>query len=120
MYKSNAMRLPIILALLSVVPSVASSQEIDADTMTAVVALATKGYAAPEAAEIRNVRKSLARNGMGYCGEVTIEDGEGFTVFHAIIESGTGPSVIRLADYPEGAAYADIAQRLMRNFGCVE
>ena len=38
---------------------------------------------------------------MGYCGEVSVETAEGtFTVFHAILEGETKPSVLRLSDYP--------------------
>jgi hypothetical protein len=114
------MRALLLFVLLLVATTFALADEIDSDTMAAVVALAARDYADPAAAEIRNVRKSLARNNQGYCGEITIEDGDGFTVFHAIIESGTGPSVLRLADYADDPAYGETVQRLMRNFGCME
>lgn len=112
-----------LLAALSFVPAAAVAEEIDAATLDAVTALATRGYVDPTAAEVRNVRKSLARNGMGYCGEVSVEAEDGvFTVFHAIIESGTGPSVLRLADYPPNPLdpNAMTVAEMMRNFGCTE
>ncbi|HET7716747.1 MAG TPA: hypothetical protein VFK86_14070, partial [Bauldia sp.] len=79
----------------------AMAEDIDQATLDAVIALATRGYANPGAAEVRNVHKSLARNGMGYCGEVSLESAGGsFTVFHAILEGDTAASVLRLVDYP--------------------
>jgi hypothetical protein len=102
----------------------ASAEDIDPATLDAVTALAARGYADPDGAVIRNVHKSLAKNGKGYCGEITVEagDGETFTVFHAILEGGTGPSVLRLSDYPADAASPNtvMVERLMRNFGCTE
>lgn len=108
---------------LALAPAAAVAGEIDGETLDAVAALATQGYANPAAAEVRNVRKSLARNGMGYCGEVSVEAEDGvFTVFHAIIESGMGPSVLRLADFPPNPLDPDAmaVAEMMRNFGCTE
>jgi hypothetical protein len=103
--------------------SSAPAAMMDESTLDAVVVLAAKGYKAPEAAEVRGVHKSLARNGLGYCGEISIETGEGFTVFHVILadQDGAGASVLRLADYPEEDQSRDAAavRRMMQNFGCV-
>ena len=97
------MRALLFLAFLGLSPALALAEEVDAATLTAVSALATKGYANPAAAQIRNVHKSLARNGRGYCGEVTVEGGDGFTIFHAILagQDGAGASVLRLGDFPD-------------------
>lgn len=99
-----------------------AEDQIEASTLDAIFVLATKGYNQPAVAEVRNVRKSLARNGRGYCGEVTIEGGGGFTVFHAILGEGTDASVLRLADYePESSNnFAENVARLMHNFGCTD
>jgi hypothetical protein len=109
--------LPILLVFWS---SMATAEEIDTETMTAIITLVTKGYDDPTSVEIRNVHKSRARNGNGYCGEIAVEDGADFTVFHAIIESITGPSVLRLADYPDGTVNGRAVRQLLRNFGCLE
>jgi hypothetical protein len=96
---------------------------VDAQTLAAVTAVATKGYAHPEAAEVRSVTKSRARNGMGYCGEVSVEGSEGtFTAFHALLETANGTSVIRLSDYPEAEDDPQTVAvlRLLTNFGCRE
>jgi hypothetical protein len=101
-----------------------ATEKIEPATLDAVTALATKGYAHPETAKVKDVLKSKARNGLGYCGEVTIEDGKGYTVFHAIIadSSGGGASILRLADYPEGdtSRNAIAVRQMMRNFGCTK
>jgi hypothetical protein len=97
-------------------------EAVDPATLDKVLAVATRGYAHPEAARIRNVHKSAAKNGLGYCGEVTVEAGDGFTVFHAILadDKGNGASVLRLADYPESdtSRNAEMVRRMMVNFGC--
>lgn len=96
----------------------------DDATIAAVAVIATRGYASPEAAEIRNVHLSFARNGLGYCGEVTVEGGGGFTPFHVILADGdAAASVLRLSDFPGEAlpgSQAENVQRMFRNFGCVE
>jgi hypothetical protein len=99
-----------------------SGAGIEAATLSAVLALATRDLADPGAAHVRNIHKSLARNGQGYCGEVSLADGRDFTIFHAILEGGTGPSVLRLADFPESdqSSSATTVRQLMKNFGCVE
>jgi hypothetical protein len=99
-----------------------SAADIDAGTVSAIMALATRDLGEPDAAHLRRLHKSLARNGKGYCGEVSRVAGGDFTVFHAILENGTGPSVLRLADYPEEdrSPSAVAVRRLMRNFGCIE
>ena len=99
-----------------------AEEAIEASTRDAVFVLATKGYREPASAEVRNVRKSLARNGKGYCGEVTIEGGGGFTVFHAILGGEGEASVLRLADYGTESSnnFAETVVRLLKNFGCVE
>jgi len=104
--------------------SVLADDQIDDATRAAIFALATKGYKAPASATIRNIHKSKARNGLGYCGEVTVEGGDGYTEFHAILagKDGTGASVLRLADFPATDTSNDaIAVRQMFvNFGCTE
>jgi len=110
-------------AILSPVTLLADEEKIDAATLAAVTTLATKGYQRPAAASLRNIHKSQARNGLGYCGEVSLETGDGFTYFHAILADGANPaSVLRLADYPEGdqSRNAVAVRRLMVNFGCLE
>jgi hypothetical protein len=114
------MRVLILAFLLLVPPSLAFADEIDDATTQAIFALATKGYTDPAKAEMRDVHKSLAKNGKGYCGEVTIEGSADFTGFHAILEGGTGPSVLRLSDFPAGDPRADTVLRLMHNFGCIK
>jgi len=108
---------------LVLLPVAAIAEDIDPATLDAVTALATRGYAVPGAAEVRNVHKSLARNGMGYCGEVSVEASDGtFTVFHAILEGGTGPSVLRVSDFPADPLKPNsvAVAEMMRNFGCTE
>ena len=96
----------------------------DAATLAQVQAVATRGYAHPEAAKIRAVHKSAAKNGLGWCGEVTVEPGEGYTPFHAILadKDGKGATVIRLADYPlsDTSRNAEMVRKLMANFGCTK
>lgn len=111
------------LVLVALMPAPAAAEDVDAATLASVEALATRGYADPDAAIVRNVHKSLARNGMGYCGEVSVEGvGGTFTVFHAIVESGTGPSVLRLSDFAPDPLdpNAMTVIQMMRNFGCTE
>jgi hypothetical protein len=59
---------------------------------------------------------------MGYCGDVTVEDGDGVTLFHVLLETAGGPSVLRLADYPESdiSPNAQTVRQMMKNFGCVD
>ena len=104
--------------------AVVSAAEDVAPAIAAEVAgIATRGYADPAAAVVSGVFKSRARNGMGYCGEVTVEpEGGGTTVFHVLLETAGGPSVLRLADYPESdmSPNAQTVRQLMKNFGCAE
>ena len=72
---------------------------------------------------MRNLHPSKARSGKGYCGEVTIEGGDGgFTVFHAILAEHEGSWVLRLSDHAEnpGGPNAVAVATLMKNFGCTE
>jgi hypothetical protein len=115
-----ALMLPLMPALL---PSVALADEPDQPTLDKVLAAATKGYARPEIARIRNVRKSLAVNGSGYCGEITVEDAvETYTTFHVLLDTPSGPSVLRLSDFktPESDPQAATVHQMMRNFGCIK
>jgi hypothetical protein len=115
-----ALMLPLMPALL---PSVALAEEPDQPTLDKVLAAATKGYAKPEIAKIRNVRKSLAVNGSGYCGEITVEDAvETYTTFHVLLDTPNGPSVLRLSDFktPESDPQAATVHQMMRNFGCIK
>jgi hypothetical protein len=96
----------------------------DQATLDRVLAVATKGYAHPETARLRNVHKSKARNGLGWCGEVTVENGDGYTIFHAILadDKGGEASVLRLVDYPDSdtSRNAEMVRRMMVNFGCTK
>jgi hypothetical protein len=119
------MRIIVLTVGLALLPAAALAEGIDPATLASVEALAKRGYADPEAAVVRNVHKSLARNGMGYCGEVSVEGETGagaFTVFHAIIASGTGPSVLRLVDFAADPLdpNAMTVIEMMRSFGCTE
>ncbi len=101
----------------------ASADEVlDPATLDAVFVVATRDYPDPDQATVRNVHKSLALNGQGYCGEVTGISGEGFTVFHVLLESSIGPSVLRLEDFPDSdqGPSAVTVRQMMRHFGCVE
>jgi hypothetical protein len=107
----------------ALLPSVALADEPDQPTLDKVLAAATKGYAKPEIAKIRNVRKSLAVNGSGYCGEITVEDAvETYTTFHVLLDTPSGPSVLRLSDFktPESDPQAATVHQMMRNFGCIK
>jgi len=99
-----------------------SGAGIEAETLAALLALAARDVADPGAAHVRNIHKSLARNGQGYCGEVSLTAGGDFTAFHAILAGGTGPSVLRMADFPESdqSSNATTVRQMMKNFGCVE
>ena len=121
---SNPMRFLLLSAAVAVatVSSTQAQEAIEATIVEQVTIVAAKGYAEPETATVTNVRKSRARNGMGYCGEITLEEGEGTTTFHVLLETANGPSVLRLADFPDTdtSNNANAARQLLRNFGCVE
>jgi hypothetical protein len=115
-----ALMLPLTPMLM---PTGALAEEPDQPTLDKVLAAATKGYAKPEIAKIRNVRKSLAVNGSGYCGEITVEDAvETYTTFHVLLDTPSGPSVLRLSDFktPESDPQAATVHQMMRNFGCIK
>jgi hypothetical protein len=110
-------------AILSATIAWADEEKIEAATLAAITAVASKGYARPAAAAVRNVRKSKAKNGLGYCGEISREGGEGFTLFHVILAGkDSTASVLRLADYPDTdqSLNAMAVRRLLVNFGCTE
>ena len=110
-----------LLFLLCALPAPAA--EIDEATTDAVLALATRGYADPAHAEIRNLHVSRAKNGRGYCGEVTIEGAKGaFTVFHAILTDDGSSSILRLSDYIDRPMEPNSIAvfTLLKNFGCTE
>lgn len=115
------MLLPALCAV-AVTSSALAQEAVDPAVVEQVTVIATRGYLTPATAIVTNVHKSLARNGMGYCGEVTIEDGDGITVFHVLLETTGGPSVLRLADFPESdtSANAVAVRQLMKNFGCTD
>lgn len=102
----------------------AGEEAVDPATLASVLAAAAKGYVHPQAASVRNVHKSRATNGSGYCGEITLEpsSGEagGYTVFHVLLETPTGPSVLRLSDFPgpEASPQAATVHQMLHNFGC--
>src|ERR1700687_1463066 len=88
-------------AILSATIAWADEEKIEAATLAAITAVASKGYARPAAAPVRNVRKSKAKNGLGYCGEISREGGDGFTLFHVILAGkDSAASVLRLAGSP--------------------
>jgi hypothetical protein len=125
--KEPAMRLPLAAVVAAAIshPAVALADEepITAATLDTIAAVATKDYAHPAAAAVRNVRKSKAKNGLGYCGEVSVEGGGGFTLFHVILAGkDSTASVLRLADYPDSdlSLNAMAVRRLLVNFGCTE
>lgn len=110
------------VAAASLLASAHAQEAVEATIIEQVTVIAVKGYADPDAAIVTNVRKSLARNGKGYCGEVTLEEGEGTTTFHVLLETANGPSVLRLSDFPETdtSNNANAVRTLLHNFGCVE
>jgi hypothetical protein len=110
-----------LIAATVIVPP-AGAQAVDPAIIERVTVIATSGYTDPGAATVAGVFKSLARNGMGYCGEVTMEGSDGVTVFHVLLETAGGPSVLRLADYPDTdvSPNAQTVRQLMKNFGCTE
>jgi hypothetical protein len=98
------------------------ADDIDATTLEKVRIAASKGYAHSEAATIKNVKKSLAINGSGYCGEINIEDTpDTVTTFHVILETPTGPRVLRLIDFknPETDPQAKTVHEIFLHFGCI-
>ncbi len=115
------MRRLITVLILAGLPLAAPAEEaIDDATRIAVATLATRGFADPTGATIRNLRKSLARNGLGYCGEVSLPEG-GFTVFHAILgENGKAGSVIRMSEFPasDESPTAVAVRQMLKNVGC--
>lgn len=116
-----------LLCLLSLALPAAAQQVVD-DTgaaldpavVAAVGALATRDFAAPQDARLRNLRKSLARNGRGYCGEVSPGGDGPFVPFHAILDENGDTSLLLLSDFtrPGAEGDAETANRLLKNFGC--
>lgn len=111
-----------LAAVLATPIAVSAAEDVDPATLAAVAEIATRDYADPDSAVVTGVHKSRARNGMGYCGEVTLEGGAGVSVFHVLLESADGPSVLVAADYPETdkSPNAETVRHLMKAFGCVE
>ena len=112
-----------LLAVLAGLAVPALADDIDQATLDQVRAIAVTGYAKPADAKIRNVHKSLARNGKGYCGEITVESApDTYTAFHVLLETANGPSVLRLADFGDPAAsdQAATVYQMMQNFGCIK
>ena len=109
--------------IVSALPAAALAEDaIDDATRIAVAELATRGFAEPTAATIRNLHKSLARNGLGYCGEVSLPEG-GFTAFHAILgEKGEAGMIIRMSEFPasDESPTAQAVRQMMKNVGYVE
>jgi predicted lipoprotein len=98
------------------------ADDVDQATLAKVMAVAAKGYANPTAAKIRNVRKSLATSGSGYCGEITVEASEDtYTVFHVLLETPSGPSVLRLVDFdaPDTDPKAATVHEFFVHVGCI-
>jgi hypothetical protein len=111
--------LPAGAAFPDVTATAAYTPGIDRATLSAVARTATKGYANPDVAVVSKVRRSRATSGTGYCGEVTIEGGTATTLFHVILRTPRGPSVVRLSDYSrEGDPLTATANVMMHDFGC--
>ena len=109
-------------AMVAAIGGPALADDIAQAVLDQVLAAAAKGYAKPAEAKIRNVHKSLATNGTGYCGEITIETApETYTTFHVILETANGPSVLRLSDFgaPESSPQSATVNQMMHNFGCI-
>jgi len=119
------MRLILVLvaAVFAAVSVPVVAEEIDAATLEKVRVAAAKGYRDPDAAKVSDVKKSLAANGTGYCGKVTIEDmPDAMTTFHVVLETPSGPSVLRLSDYnaPETDPNSKVVHEMMQHFGCIK
>ena len=111
------------LIFLVATPVTVVADEIDAMTLEKVRIAASKGYAHPETATIKNVRKSLATNGSGYCGQINVEGTpDAVTTFHVILETPTGPSVLRLIDFdnPDTDPQAKTVHEIFQHVGCIE
>jgi hypothetical protein len=122
-YSMRIAFLPFLAVLVLAPSTVLADERIEASTLDAITALATRGYANPAIAELRAVRKSKAMNGLGYCGEVSLAEGGGFTVFHVILgENGAAGTVIRLAEFPENdqSPHSVVVREMLKNFGCLE
>lgn len=109
-------------ALLAAVGGSALAEDIEQAKLDQILAAAAKGYAKPAEAKIRNVHKSLAVNGTGFCGEITVEAAPGtYTTFHVLLETANGPSVLRLGDFgaPADDPQSATVNQMMHNFGCI-
>lgn len=71
---------------------------------------------------IRDLKKSLARNGQGYCGEVGLAEAGPFSPFQVILEPGGNASVLILSDADKADALVtkESATALLQNAGCME
>ena len=110
-------------AALFAAAALADDEAIPPSILAAITAVATKGYVRPTAATVRSVHKSRARNGLGYCGAVSLDGGDGFTLFHVILAGkDSAASVLRLSDYPDSdqSRNAAMVRQLFVNFGCIE
>ena len=110
-------------AALFAAAALADDEAIPPSTLAAIAVVATKGYVRPTAATVRSVHKSRARNGLGYCGAVSLDGGDGFTLFHVILAGkDSAASVLRLSDYPDSdqSRNAAMVRQLFVNFGCIE
>jgi hypothetical protein len=116
-----ALALPLLAAAPAGAQQVAdgSAGDLDPALARAITKLATRGFAAPAEAQLRSIHLSKARNGRGYCGEVSVGSSAEFVPFHAIIEADGSASLLRLSDAatPEDK---ETAIRLLTNFGCLE
>ncbi|MCX5516038.1 hypothetical protein [Kaistia algarum] len=71
---------------------------------------------------VRDLKKSLARNGHGYCGEVALAESGPFSPFQVILEPGGDASVLILSDADKADALVarESATALLKNAGCME
>jgi hypothetical protein len=109
-------------AVFAAVGGSALAEDIEQAKLDQILAAAAKGYSKPAEAKIRNVHKSLAVNGTGFCGEITVEAApETYTTFHVLLETANGPSVLRLSDFgaPTDDPQSATVNQMMHNFGCI-
>ncbi len=118
---------PIMTAALLIVVGIPASAQTYSGTPLSPPELQAKLVAAvgarlvdPAAARISDLTPSLARNGRGYCGKVSLAASAPAQPFHVILDENGSAAVLILPENgdPPGLARAD-ATRLLTNFGCI-
>ncbi|MCX5497043.1 hypothetical protein OSH11_20225 [Kaistia dalseonensis] len=76
----------------------------------------------PAGFEISIDKKSLARNGHGYCGSVSPGKGQPFQPFHVIVDPDGKTSLLMLPDERKQGDMlsAEDTKKMLTNFGCME